>query len=268
MISTANVLQVLLLTNAEVSRELGVILWAALLEIEQFYNNGRKRAEFQRLYISPYVPSVGVIGTIGSALRGLLPLHGGASEDALGRLGQAERRQTQLPGIAEIQGLYKKTYDYEKLVKLVREVIQEQGSGSSKLLIVTDCELTPPKDWPYIIWDYEPADGGGAVVSVAPIDPKYWRDPDPNRLSTIKHRVRTAGLSVTGEMLGLRLCNNPGCFLYKNVDSATTLDFMTQLGPEHEEGTLTGSGYAIDARDLTSVQKIVKDPAPRNWGAA
>lgn len=51
--------QVLLLFDEKNSGEYGLALWAALHEVEAFYNAGERRMDVRRLYISPYVPSPG-----------------------------------------------------------------------------------------------------------------------------------------------------------------------------------------------------------------
>ena len=253
MTNLVQFVQVLILFDAKTSRELGPALWAALLEIERFYNADGIRAGFQRYYISPHVPRLGLVE---SAWRGMgrLFYRGEDMEDALALLSQEQRVEGPLPA-SDVPGRWR-TYDQHKLGAKVRNLIRESSEGS-QLLIVTDREITPPADWRYIIWDEI---SGGAVISVVPTDPRYWRDRDPNRVATIKHRARTAGLAITGSVLGFKRCKNPNCFLYGDVDSATTLDLMLHLGEEHDIPSLAGRGFEPVADDPNRVQRIIENP--------
>jgi len=247
------IVQVLLLFDDETSRELGLALWAALVEIERFFNFDMIRGHYQRYYISPHVPSV---GPLEAAWRGVGRLLGGRRmDDALAMLSQDERLERSVSK-ADVLGRYSGTYDQQKLGVVVRDLIGMKTKGSS-LVVVTDRQLTPPSDSRYIIWDDI---NDGAVVSVVPTDPKYWRDRDPDRVSTVKRRVRSAGLSIAGALLGLAHCGNPSCFMYADVDSVTTLDWMTQLGEEHNLEKLSGRGFDLTVGDPTVVQPIVRAP--------
>jgi hypothetical protein len=64
-----DIVQVLLLFDAQTSSELGLALWAVLVEAERFYNLDKSRANFQRYYVSPNTPPIP--GLLGSALRGV-----------------------------------------------------------------------------------------------------------------------------------------------------------------------------------------------------
>ena len=114
------------------------------------------------------------------------------------------------------------------------------------------------KEWRYIIWDGSQNDG---VVSVAPTDPKYWRQQDAARVATIKHRVRTACLSLAGEFLGFSRCENPSCLLYGNVDSVLALDLMSEFGLEHDVQGLTGFGFEPVVREPANLQTPVTSPS-------
>ena len=120
-------------------------------------------------------------------------------------------------------------------------------------MLVTDQELTPPKGWRYIIWDEIQS---GTAISIAPTDPVYWRYSDENRVAIIKHRIRTAGLSVAGTFLGLKRCEEENCFLYDDVDSVTRLDEMVYLSGHHGLQELANRGFVTRPDDPNRVQNI------------
>jgi hypothetical protein len=133
----------------------------------------------------------------------------------------------------------RRTVDARVLGALVQETVQPSGWT----LIVTDIELQPPPDWRYIIWDSFPS---GAVVSIATLDPAYWREPDrseTHRVRAVKKRARAACISVVGSLIGLHRCSNPECFLFSEVDSLVRLDEMKVVGPEHGVRELTNRGF-------------------------
>lgn len=247
-----DILQVLVLFDSEASREIGLPLWATLIEAERFYNLGIPRAKFQRYYISSYAPPIP--GLVGSAVRGVGKILAGTwmAEDAVKLLSQDESLQPS-PSF-KAPGRYKNTYDQTKLGQAVRDLLSSKLEYN-RLVIITDREITPPTDWRYVIWD---SISGGVVISIAPLDPKYWRDRDPNRIATIKHRARAAVLSCTGSMLNLERCDNPDCFLYRDVDSVTALDLMSKLGPEHRIAELSGQGFQPIINDPALIQNVIK----------
>jgi hypothetical protein len=252
--STVDIIQVLLLFEAESAHELSPALWATLLEVERFYNQDEPRARFDRYYISPYRPTT---SPLEAAWRGFGRLLRGdkGMDDALVLLSQEQSTGHGVES-SQVEGKYKGTVDQGKLWTTVRALLGEPA-GEKRLLIVTDREITPPPEWRYIIWDGSEMD---AVVSFAPIDPKYWREKDPQRVSTIKRRVRTVCLSVTGQFLGLQRCDNPSCFLYKDIEGVTTLDLMTRFGPEHELPSLTNFGFSPAAKEPSVIQRPVESP--------
>jgi hypothetical protein len=252
MSDPVRIVQVLLLVDGETSLEVGPALWAMLLEIERFYNMDQPRISFQRFYISPQVPKVNLLDAARRNLDRLLR-GGKAVDDALMQLRPAQRVEKAVSS-KDSTGRFRRTCDQRKLGQVVRDLIGI-GPDAGLLFIVTDREITPPPEWRYIIWDdFE----GGAVVSMVPTDPKYWRHQDPGRIATIKHRVRTATLSITGQFLGLERCENPGCFLYADVGSVTNLDLMTHLGDEHELPKLAGRGFQPAGADPAVVQSVVE----------
>ncbi len=127
------------------------------------------------------------------------------------------------------------------------------------LIVVTDQEISPPEGWRYIISDDIVSDDGSeaCVISVAPTDPWYWSEDNDARSATIKHRIRSICLCAVGEYLGLKRCNNPRCFLYKDIDSVTTLDWMLLMGPEHRKKRLTMHGFAPRPEKPDEVQPVI-----------
>jgi hypothetical protein len=248
------IIQVLLLFDALNSRDLGLALWAALVEIEQFYNLDKQRAAFQRYYVSPFVPRRS--GPIGSAVRPISSAIRSAlgwtpePQSALDYLRQEERRETDL---ARFDPREKPT-DGTRFMEYARGLVSET-SNPFPVVVFTDREITPPRDSRYSLWHLM---GDNAIISMRPMDPRYWRDQDPNRGSTIKQRVRAAGLLVTGTLLNFRRCENPHCFLYEDIGSVTTLDFTTELGKEHAVPALAGRGFQSSVvMDPTLVQPVV-----------
>jgi hypothetical protein len=231
--------QVLLFRNSETSHELGRALWAALVEIEAFYNLDEPRATFSRTYLSDSAPE---------ALAGEIPPFWKA------------RSSTEGPDSLwrHAKGQYARTFDYRKIVEGVSLALEGAGR-SAPYLILTDQELTPPPDWRYIIFD---GDERGVVVSTAPADPNYWRDRNPSRISMIKHRVRTAGLTAVGGYLGLQRCDNSSCFLYSPIESVSCLDAMVQLCPAHGLPDLVGRGFRVIVNEPDAPQPIESGPTP------
>lgn len=274
MTPTNPILLVLLFRDGDASLELGPPLWAAFQEVEQFYQVLWPKQAFRRVYLASRVPD---------AIRAAVPLdweatHAALSDDGFWR---------------QAQGRYTRTFDQERLGELVREHLIHQalpersgyvewlrsgrGDGSEArepwdvnqvrdltMILVTDVQITPPPEWRYIIWDDVRA---GWVISIAPTDPKYWQASDEDRAATIKHRIRTACLCTIGELLGLGRCQNPACLLYADVESASVLDDMILLGPEHRKRKLTDHGFDPCPRQPAEVQPIVANPGARGDGA-
>jgi|SRR5271157_2230380 len=292
MTPTNPILLLLLFRDVETSLELGPPLWAALQEVEQFYQVLWPKREFRRVYLAGRVPD---------AIRAEIPLDWEATQAAFGDQGFWRL------ALKEAKGRYTRTCDQERLGELVREHLIHQGSlgqdgsayvewlrtgrvdaasppgpgrdasGTEKvttasearkpwdlnrvqdltMILVTDQQITPPPDWRYIIWDGIRA---GSVISIAPTNPNYWHADDPDRVATIKHRVRTACLCSVGEFLGLKRCQNPTCLLYAEVDSVSCLDGMVLLGREHRKKKLTNHGFEPKPRQPNVVQPIIAIP--------
>jgi hypothetical protein len=227
--------QVLLLGDEKRSADVAAALWAALLEVEVFYTPYRK-VPVQRFYLGDG-PPVSLDPRLTEAQRAMVGRFsiGPMRERARGRFGKV---------------------DQEQLARYVHDALRAFG-GDDHSLIVTDFEITPPPDSRYIIWG---GVSGGAVVSSAPLDPRYWRMPEERRSAVLKHRVRTACLSITGEWLGFSRCENTTCFLYDNVDSVTTLDTMVQFGAEHKVADLAFRGFAPVNTEPERVQLVIERP--------
>ncbi len=136
---------------------------------------------------------------------------------ALDVLKSKEVIATSLPSI-ETTERFRSTIDQGKLARICRNVTKSEDLDQH-LVIVTDRAITPPPGFRYIIWDDVP-DLDATIVSVATLDPLYWRNSEPGRVMTIKNCLRNAMLSITGGLLGLHECNNDECFMCEDVDSA------------------------------------------------
>jgi len=222
--------------------ELGEALWAAFKEVEKFYNYGEKRAIFRRYYISEIIPE---------SMQGFFA----ESSDPLVEETNTERKilvQKNDPRWDSVAGTYIRSYDAASIAQLAWALAGLRPSDEMQV-VVTDLVLNPPRDWRYVIWDRN-------VISIAPTDPKYWNLKESNRNDLVKHRVRTACLSIVGELIGLERCDNERCFLFKNVDSVTRLDDMVVLGPEHNIEALTNRGFEILATNPADEQDIKENP--------
>ncbi len=234
MRGTESILQVVLIREDAVSRDLGPMLWATLREVELLYNLIKKPTKFERLYVAKSPPEFLT------------------EEDVLPQ----SRVDSSWPGIWAKSG-QRRTFDANVLTERVRQLL-EIRSGVKKLVIVTDQEITPPSQWRYVIWDQDSQDD--TVISLAPIDPRYWASDimGAAREQIIKQRVRAACCSVVGEGLGLVRCENPGCFLYSSVSSVNRLDEMVYIGGEHNIAELTGVGFeAFDQEEIAKPNLLV-----------
>lgn len=256
--------QVLLIRDKRKSLMFGPALWAAMREVESFYNTEEDRIKVHRSYASEKIPRGLIPGQSG------IPAGFGALWSILDALAGAQKNQQEevakeqiVPGDSpevwtDSAGKFAHTYDADVIAHKVGKVLREDNRKGTPV-VVTDQELTPPKDFRYIIWG-----GGrdGSVVSSAPTDPKYWGIDNPDRVSIIKHRVRTACMSVVGTYLGLSRCENYRCFLFREVDSVVALDTMVELGAEHDIGDLSGRGFKVVVTDPSKVQQMIENPLP------
>lgn len=238
------IIQVLVFQSPEKAKQLGPAVWAAFQEIENFYNHDQQRLVCRRLVFDP-----------------------GQDEPFRSELGSCNDNTAGTSAESfwvSARGRYHRTIDQNRLVALMREKLPTQ-ERELPMVVITDSEITPPPDWRYIIWDN--ADDNCLVVSIAPTDPLFWREQiSPRRIAVIKHRVRTAGLSATGELLGLRFCKNSSCFLFDDVESTEMLDSMLILGKEHKIPGLEGLGFSPRPRDPFGVQRIQRGLlTPEDW---
>jgi hypothetical protein len=227
IVGLPTIVQVLLLSSGEAATSLGPTLWAVLEEVETLYNYQRRRAVFARqMMANNHVVAEGE-GTLAE------------------RFGDVSEHD--LPALrAEAEGVYLGTLDAGRLAELVRK--QLGVPDRRRLLILTEHEITPPKDWAYILWLETPA---GTVVSTAALDPDYWGIQEPDRLKVIKHRARAACMTATGILLGFNRCDNASCYLFTEIDSVTRLDLMVAIGPEHDE---------IAGDEAIGYWKTIEDP--------
>jgi hypothetical protein len=211
VVGLPTIVQVLLLSSGEAATSLGPTLWAVLEEVETLYNHQRRRAVFARQMMASSDVAAEGEGTLTE------------------RFGEVSEHD--LPTLrAEAEGVYLGTLDAERLAELVRK--QLGVPDRRRLLILTEHEITPPKDWAYILWLETPS---GTVVSTAALDPDYWGIQEPDRLKVIKHRARAACMTATGILLEFKRCDNASCYLFTDIDSVTRLDLMVAIGPEHDE---------------------------------
>jgi hypothetical protein len=225
-------INLILFTPNEFSQEVAPAIWTAFKEIEAFYNSGTQRLDFRSFDLGGAIPEK----KDGSITRQI--------QDTL-------RRDVK----EQAQGKFSKTLDAKKVCKLVDNLL---GEDIEAKIIVVDEELTPPSGWRYIIWRNQ-------VVSIVPVDPKHWGISDQNRVALIKHRVRTACLSMVGSLIGLRRCSNENCFLYSNVDSVNRLDAMVKFGSEHRITNLQDRGFDVLSEHPETIQPVVMNPNPRGW---
>ncbi len=257
----AKIIQALALFDEKNSFDYGLALWATFHEVERFYAAAGAEVKYQRFYIAPSAPNPSLFESISQTLGRWIP--GRMVQSALELPKDSQVRSSLAPS-AELADNRRRTYDQDKLTAIIRKLVDPKESGDH-LMIVTDRAITPPKEWRYIIWETN-ENTNSSVISVAPLDPEYWRDKDPQRILTIKNRTRNAALSVTGEQVGLDRCENPACFLFGDVDSVTVLDEMRELGEEHEISQLTGHGFEEVAKDPTLVQSITSQSlSKRGW---
>ncbi|MGE3145711.1 MAG: hypothetical protein AB7K35_09005 [Pseudorhodoplanes sp.] len=248
----ADLLQAIVLFDEANARDYGLALWALLHEVEHFYRPLDPKRKFARFYICPTAPERTLFGQILHGLGSVM--YGSRVTSALDVLRPAEviatREQEQAVG-----GPYGRVIEQARLTEVVRRMI-----GCSDLpvplMIVTDRAITPPPEWRYVIW--AATSSLDSVLSVAPLDPNFWRERDPHRIQTVKNRARSAALSITGVHLAIARCDNPECVMFGNVDSVTTLDEMTTFGPEHAIPALEGRGFSESAKDATAIEPVLR----------
>lgn len=221
------------------------VVWSAMIEAEHFYASAGLVRECRRF----------------ACLPGTTPtLH-----DDLPSVEQAALRSADARSFwEEMRAQYSKVYAQELILSAPRKKFLPKQHGTS-VFIVTDQELRRPKEWRYILWENF---GPDAVISAAPMDPRYWRARvDDSAVQIVKHRIRSTLLNAIGENIGVIRCENEECFSYGNIDSVARLDAMLHFGAEHRIDTLTNRGFAPEMRDPKLVQPIISNPEPaKSWG--
>jgi hypothetical protein len=259
------VVQVLLLRDQRMSKDLGPTLWAAFQEVEKLYNLERQRVSFKRYYVSTSIPTKVPKEERLESFR----VKSGWEDVWLGKSVRGGRRKegVKLSGFNlsfNSSDNYPRRYEFEDITKKVRRLLGSDASDA-KLLVVMDQEISPPENWRYMIWNTDTKVQGDvvntALISIAPTDPQYWGDfDDADRLAKIKHRVRVASCSVVAEFLRIPECVNPQCFLCSPVESAVQLDQMVYFGAEHSSAmpdvkSLVDKTF-LPANSPVTVQKI------------
>jgi hypothetical protein len=220
-----------LLRDEQLSKDAGPALWAALSEARDLYRLSFPKLAGRDHYLATLIPP-GIEDKPGSVLH------------PFGEAGWAkELRSTRNTRL----------YDQTAITRFVESFIKPEPK--SQLVILTDLEIVPPKSWNYIIWD-QPKDA--VVLSLAPLDPRYWNEPDSDRVRTIKRRLRTSCCAIVGETLGLDPCHNPICFLFRPIDSVVQLDAMRSIGREHDNAALAGREFKATEAPF-QIESILKN---------
>ena len=235
--------QVLLLTEPENLERTGPALWAMFEEVVAVFNVGEERVRPVRRCVTPLpIPGLQGIAT--------------EEEQIVG---------SEIVPTLKGPGRWAGTLDPGPLADRVRGLLEAFGHTPDALLVVTDQEITPPREWRYILWDGE---GDWAVVSTAPMDPVYWGLLDEDPTVQVKRRARAASICEIGSMLGLERCENPRCFMYGNVDSVLRLDRMWLIGDEHPDFPDAGMvGFGTDEQADPGTPEPLADPAELGYKA-
>jgi hypothetical protein len=256
MTTADDFVQVLVLFEEKNAQDYGLAIWAALHEVEQFYKPAAPNLSYRRYLVSPASLQSSFLSQIAHSLGRIFV---NATEVSALDVLASENIQ---PMPKKLRATETSIVDQSDLAETVREVIHE--SSQSRMMIVTDRAIMPPADWRYIIWDeVRPTELESlppppmAVLSLAPLDPLYWREPHDNRVPTIKARARAAALSITGSMLGIESCSDRSCFMFKPVSSVLTLDSMRRFGRGHGRPELEDRGFEAKAPDPTVIQKVL-----------
>ena len=248
-------------------------IWAAFQEIEDLFRPAGHetdlhipildsptateavvRPEFARSYIGARAvqPPPGVRAARGSeeVLERLVADQTPSPSMSWGSSSYAEWQSSRSdPSVASLR-----TVPARVLGTLVQEYVQPAGWT----LVATDIELQGA-DGGYLIWDGFPQ---GSVVSMAALDPRYWREPvesEAHRSRAIKVRARSACISVIGSLLGLQRCTNRFCYMCVDVDTLPEIDEMRIIGDEHACPELANRSFRPND-DPLAVESI--EPVP------
>jgi hypothetical protein len=227
-----NIVYVLLFFNEGNSREYGLETWK-ILGTSRYTYKRYTDATYNRLYVTTFVQSLSFFDRYIPDMRRMF-----ADSDASGPRPDEQVSLEISP--VEVTGRNLKTYDQKKIARVLRERLP-QVKSSDCMIVMTDQSITPPKEWRYILWSaFKDAGAWNAVISMAPMDPRYWRDSNSERVKTLTSRAQAANLAVTGSLLGLERCENSECFLFSDVNSVLVLDDMRGIGPEHDSDLSAG----------------------------
>jgi hypothetical protein len=222
----------LFLTDANAAVTVGRALWAALCEVEEFFSGvGRLNVPIGR---SEHV--VDVLPTFRKAILAPAKLDDLASRPDVEELA-TPRYESARSKLARVDSLGR--VDCQELGTQLRSTLESKDI----LVVVTDIEIVPPTHLRYLIWDVFI---DGALVSTAPISPRYWGEWDTaygDPVRVMKWRTRAACLAVVGSLLGMTRCYDDRCYLYQTIDAVTRLDGMVHVGKEHGVDRLTGYGF-------------------------
>ncbi|HEX8083378.1 MAG TPA: hypothetical protein VF529_03750 [Solirubrobacteraceae bacterium] len=211
MFEAPELTHVLLLANEDHYEETGPELWEVLADVRAFYGATRGSATHERLCITVGEPP---------ALAEVVP--------------PGERLSLGADGMAALleaaAGSFQSTLETGKVITWAREITARRDIALRSMVVITDQELAPPDGWRYLLWSREHADG---VLSIAALDPDYWGIAGAEGWPRIADRARVGCLCLTGWLAGLERCDNPSCFLFRDVASVLQLDRMKELGPEH-----------------------------------
>lgn len=240
-------LQALVLFEERNVKDYGLALWAALHEVEQFFKPLPGEHGYTRYFISSSQPESGIVDTVMRTLGRLL-----FNTKEIAALDVLQSKEFKPIPKAATDDQERRLVEAGDLAKMVRGLI---GRGDElPMLIVTDRPLRPPPGWRYMIW--KTLENRTGVLSVAPLDPLYWRESDPERIMTIKSRLRSAALAVTGDMLGLDQCSDRNCVMFRPVDSVLDLDDMVTLGGGHRTPELEHRRFDERVDDPTQIQPV------------
>ncbi len=248
--------QILVLFEEKNALDYGLALWAALHEVEHFYRPAAPSLTYRRYFVSPASPEPSFLTRIARSLGQIfVNAPEGSAIDLLDP-------RTIRPISKQLRAEEAAVIDQHQLVAAVRDVTDEMSDAP--MLIVTDRAIIPPRDWRYIIWDAagsiwsDTVSPPAVALSVAPLDPRYWRESETDRIATIKSRARAAALSITGSMLGIGRCADRACFMFNPVSSVLTLDGMRRFGRDHDLPELEGRRFDSRVTDPGAVSPVVK----------
>jgi hypothetical protein len=220
--------QVMFCRDVHSMQELGPLVFATFQELERFFAPTR---------LLKHVAQVRMFSKGQGDL--LAPSTVEVVRDFIGRVFTKTVRQPAPPDVeaseqswTEAKGRFRNTVDPDKLILIVKRQLAP-FSPDDRLLIVTDQEITPPEQWRYRLWavnDHEQA----TVVSLNPMNPQSWSSERSTAdLPVLKHRIRSACIRKLAKWCGLQDCDQDNCYLFRHIESAESLDFLTVLGAEH-----------------------------------